>query len=151
MEAIIFLGFIIFMVISVVYAINHPINIETIHANTDEYSLSKMWHTQYGGTFKTLGYKIRHKDVMFVNPNKDADNWKVGDCLVVDTGGCGFERNKYYLFKHGSCSYRIARCTSIDKIGTFPPLFDGSETLITHDCIGRVVGVLRDKGEIEII
>lgn len=150
MGAIIFWAFFALFIFSIAYCLTHSVNIETVQANTDEYAFSKVWITRYGGVFRTPGYKMKHNDVMFVCPTKDTDNWKAGDYLVVDTGGYGFERNKCYLFRAGH-TYRIAKCTAVDKISHMPPLFDGHETLITHDCMGRIVGVLRDRCEVEIL
>lgn len=147
---ILFFGIMALWLALIGFCITHSINIETVQANTNSYDFSKMWITRYGGTFRTPGYKMKHNDAMFVCATKDTDLWKTGDYLVVDTGFYDFERDKYYLFRVGH-TYRIAKCKAVDKISHMPPIFDGHETLITHDCMGRVVGILRDKCEVEIV
>lgn len=124
-----------------VYVMTHSADFITVQADSDEYRFSSQFIEHYGGTFKTPGYKLKHNDVRFVRPTMDTDKWRAGDILVVDAGFDDFVRGGLYLFRQGR-AYRIATCKSTDKIGTFPPLFDGSETLITHECLGRVIGRL---------
>lgn len=150
MGAILFWGIPLLVAYAMWYIITHPVNIGTVQANADSYGFSRMWITRYGGTFRTPGYKLKHADVMFVCPTKDSDKWKMGDFLVVDAGNYEFERDKYYLFRAGK-TYRIAQCKAIDKISHMAPIFDGHETLITHDCLGRIVGVLRENCHVEMI
>lgn len=142
MNAIIVWSLFLLFMFTAVYILTHNSYFPTVHADMDEYGFSSQFTEKYGGVFKTPGYKLRHNDVIFVRPTKDTDKWQAGDILVVDTGFNDFARDGLYLFRQGK-TYRIATCISVDKIGTFPPLFDGHETLITHDCMGRVIGRLQ--------
>lgn len=72
---------------------------------------------------------------------EDGPEWKAGNALIVNRGFDDFIKGRYYLFEegYGSKKYRVAKC--IGNSRGFPPIFDGSETFITHDLIGEVVCV----------
>lgn len=55
-----------------------------------------------------------------------------------------YVKDNYYLFRRSDNKYRIVRCISVDKLGTFPPIFDGSETPgIGYECIGEMITDLK--------
>ena len=131
------------------YVIGHPSNFDTIDVGTKEYSPSRVYTTHYGGTFKAPGHKLKHKNIVFINPTDTTDKWSKTDLLVVTTEDFTLERGGLYLFKQGA-QYRIATCKSVDRIGTFPPIFDGSETFLTHELLGRVIGKMGTSPNVEI-
>lgn len=75
-------------------------------------------------------------------PKDNEHNWQVGEVLYFYPEyrwikGC------YYLFKNSENKLRISKCISVDKLGTFPPIFDGSETPgIGYECLGILIGKL---------
>lgn len=141
MNAVIIWSIFLLLVWAMAYCVTHKHKFDTVQADADNYRFSSMFETIYGGTFRTPGYKLRHNAVMFVRPTWNTDRWEAGDVLVVDTEFDEFVRGGLYLFRQGK-TYRMAECRTVDKIGTFPPTFNGHETLITHDCMGRVIGKL---------
>lgn len=141
MTAIIMWGLLSALICAMAYCITHKGDFDAVQADTDEYRFSTIFNQKYGGTFRASGYKLKHNAVMFVRPTKDADLWQAGDVLVVDTEFDDFVRDRLYLFVQGR-TYRITRCIATDRIGSFPPIFDGHETLITHKCLGCVIGKL---------
>lgn len=73
---------------------------------------------------------------------EDGDLWKEHDYLLVDRAFNVFRKGNYYLMANGD-TYRIVKCMS--AAAGMPPIFDGHETLITHDVIGEVFCVLRNN------
>ena len=45
----------------------------------------------------------------------------------------------------------VTRCMTYDRLGTFPPVFRDSSTLVDHDIIGVVVKVIGSNSEEQII
>ena len=61
--------------------------------------------------------------------------------MRVETFEFDIIKGTMYLIKNiSNNTIRVATCISVDKIGTFPPLFDGSETIgIGYEILGMVV------------
>ena len=148
MNAVIVWGLFLLLIFSMAYVLNHKSEFDTVLVRDDGYYYFQTLTTKYGGTFKTPGYKLRHNAVMFAEEIDMSGLTK--RLMIVDTEFKDFVRNGQYLFRQGQ-RHRIATCKTTDKYGTFPPIFDGHETLITHDCLGYVVGELNPKtGEIKM-
>lgn len=127
------------LIASIWYCVAHKFIFDTVQAGTTGYAYSSVYETRYGGTFKVPDYKLKHNDVMFVRAVDNTEHWKPGDMLVVDPNFPDFVKNSYYLFKQGK-TYRLVKCTGVAH--GMPPIFDGHETLITHECLGHVLGRL---------
>lgn len=57
-----------------------------------------------------------------------------------------FEKNNLYLLADDHGRYRLARCVATAK--NMPPIFDQSETFVTHKYMGGVVAIYDwDSGE----
>ena len=65
-------------------------------------------------------------------------HWHKGDHLIINQAFDKFIKNRFYVL-HKDNEYRIVQCLCCSM--GMPPIFNGHETLITHECIGEVVGV----------
>lgn len=79
----------------------------------------------------------RH-NIMFARAAEDGELWSKGDVLIVNKWFNVFAKNQFYLSEGAKNEYRIAKC--IGSSPGFPEIFDGSETFITHDILGVVIG-----------
>lgn len=96
---------------------------------------------------ETLHY-VDRKYAAFVeafenSPTEDASHpspiqWKKGDHLIINQAFDKFIKNRFYVL-HKDNEYRVVQCLCCSM--GMPPIFNGHETLITHDCIGEVIGV----------
>ena len=146
MNAVIVWGLFLLLIFSMAYVLNHKSEFDTVLVRDDGYYYFQTLITKYGGTFKTPGYKLRHNAVMFAEEIDMSGLTK--RLMIVDTEFKDFVRNGQYLFRQGK-QHRIATCTAYSN--GFPPIFDGHETLITHDFLGYVVCELNIKtGEVKM-
>lgn len=144
MNAVIAWGGFLLLIFAIAYVVTHKSFFDTVWIQGDDYRPSRIYETKYGGTFKTKDYKLKHNAVMFAEV-VDTHGF-LEHLLVIDTEFKDFVRDGKYLFRQGK-QYRIATCKAASR--GFPPIFDGHETLITHDCLGYVVGELNPKtGEV---
>lgn len=141
MISILFWVFVGILIYGMWYALFHNSGFDIINVDMDKYRYSATNIFQYNGNFKTPGYKLKRNAVVFVQPTQYCELWEAYDFLICDTANTDFVRGGLYLFKQGE-TYRIATCITSDKAGTFPPVFDGHETFITHDYVGRIIGRL---------
>lgn len=134
--------------------ISHKSKFPTLMAGTSGYAWSAVWTTRFHSIFKcdkrSDAYKFKHNDLMFVRPTQAKEGmWERGDWLICNTvDDSDFEPGAYYLFEQDK-QYRIARCEAGSR--GLPPIFNGSETLITHHCIGRIFGVMDNRFEMRML
>ena len=146
MNAVIVWSLFLLLIFSMAYVMTHKAEFDTIRVRGNEYYGCRPYTIHYGGKFKTPGYKLRHNAVIFAE-DVDAHGF-TERLLVIDTEFKDFVRGGKYLFRQGK-QHRIATCTAYSN--GFPPIFDGHETLITHDVLGYVVGELNPKtGEVKM-
>lgn len=99
-----------------------------------------------GGNIGSMLCPVKHLKVKPVHTliaiaTEDGPEWKAGNALIVNKGFDDFIKGRYYLFEegYGGKKYRIAKC--IGNSHGLPPIFDGSETFVTHNLMGEVVCV----------
>lgn len=90
---------------------------------------------------RDLKGKVKPRHAMFAHAVENGPMWDESDLLIINTDFTSFEDNKYYLMKYTEDQYRVAKC--IDGSDVLAPVFDGKETLMAHEPIGKVIGVWR--------
>ncbi len=83
--------------------------------------------------------KVKKSNAMFAHAIEDGPKWSESDLLVINKDFGTFENDSYYILKFAEDQYRIAKC--IDNYDPISPIFDGGETFLAHEPIGKVIGV----------
>lgn len=107
--------------------------IDTVIAGTDKYMPACRHQIPHDAKLKN----VHRFDAMFARTADDGELWRKGDILIINKRFNDFIKGRFYLFEHVG-EYRIAKC--IGSSQGLPPIFDGHETLITHEPVGLVVG-----------
>lgn len=127
------------------HTVAYKTDFPTVMAGTERYAWSGIFHTRFSGKFSPdKTYKFKHNDLMFIRATNTVEGvWKLGDWLICNTTDDeDFVKGGWYLLETNH-TYRIVRCKASQR--GMPPIFDGSETLITHNCVGRVFAVMADR------
>lgn len=142
------------VVVALALYINAVTKIPTVYASHNKPHMSVI---EYNRLFKRIGQTPLSRTALIKAiddgpvtegyPGAGEDLWwHKGDLLVVDISSCIYKGNFYLLRDRGQYKmYKIVKCTSHDKLGTFPPIFEGHETLIEYDVIGQIVAVVSDN------
>lgn len=151
-EYLMLIGLIVLAFWAMWYVVAYKTAFPTLMAGTTGYEWSAVWTTRFSGKFtsKRGGYKFKHNDLMFVRPtNSVFAFWKQGDWLICNpVDDHDFEPGAFYLFEQNH-QYRIVKCEA-NQSG-LPPVFDGSETLITHKCVGRIFAIMEDRRTMKML
>ena len=134
----IFIGFLSLLVVILLITQHiHYRAIKTVPAGSTYYVGGNIGSTLYPA--KLL--KVKPPHALIAIAMEDGPEWKAGNALIIDGDFDDFIKGHYYLFEegYGGKKYRIAKCISNSR--GFPPIFNGSETFVTHNPIGEVVCV----------
>lgn len=93
--------------------------------------------------FKIPNKTIERSNLMFARVmDDDCPEWKLGTRLIINQAFVSYFKGHFYLFEQDG-KYRVCKC--IGNSSGFPPIFDGSETFITHNIVGEVIGTYDPK------